>query len=84
MIRVVNVTEAKAQLSRLIDEAAAGHPVLIGKAGRPLVRLVAYDPSSEPRPLGAWAGRIRLSEDFDAPLPEEVLAGFDPPAADHR
>jgi prevent-host-death family protein len=73
---VVNVTEAKAQLSRLVDEAAAGSRVVIGKAGRPMAVLVAFDEDPSPRRLGGWKGRVRIAEDFDDPLPEDVLRRF--------
>jgi len=66
---VVNVTEAKAQLSRLIDEAAGGKRIVIGKAGRPMAVLVAFDEDQGPRRLGSWKGRVQIAEDFDDPLP---------------
>lgn len=77
MTRVVNVTEAKAQLSRLLDEAAAGKRVLIGKAGRPVAVLLAYDTDPEPRTLGGWEGRVWIAEDFDDPLPDEIQRHFE-------
>jgi prevent-host-death family protein len=73
---VVNVTEAKAQLSRLVDEAAAGGRVVIGKAGRPMAVLVAFEEDPSPRRLGGWRGRVRIAEDFDDPLPEDLLRRF--------
>jgi prevent-host-death family protein len=73
---VVNVTEAKAQLSRLVDEAAAGERVVIGKAGRPMAVLVAFEEDPSPRRLGGWRGRVRIAEDFDDPLPEDLLRRF--------
>jgi prevent-host-death family protein len=73
---VVNVTEAKAQLSRLVDEAAAGRRVVIGKAGRPMAVLVAFEEDPSPRRLGGWKGRVRIAQDFDDPLPEDVLRRF--------
>jgi prevent-host-death family protein len=73
---VVNVTEAKAQLSRLVDEAAAGGRVVIGKAGRPMAVLVAFEEDPSPRRLGGWRGRVRIAEDFDDPLPEDLSRRF--------
>jgi prevent-host-death family protein len=75
--RVVNITEAKAQLSRLVEEAAAGKRVLIGKAGKPLAVLQAYEADPGPRLLGAWKGRVWLAEDFDAPLPDDLQRAFE-------
>jgi prevent-host-death family protein len=77
MSRIINITEAKAQLSRLVDQAAAGQHVVLGKAGRPLAVLVPYAESPPPRELGAWAGRVWIAEDFDAPLAEHVQATFE-------
>jgi prevent-host-death family protein len=73
---VVNVTEAKAQLSRLVDEAAAGRRIVIGKAGRPMAVLVAFEEDPSPRRLGGWKGRVRIAQDFDDPLPEDLLRRF--------
>jgi len=73
----VNVYEAKTRLSRLLDRAQAGEEILITRHGRPVARLVAARVRLEPRKLGRLRGRIRMSSDFDAPLPEEILAAFE-------
>ena len=64
-MKVINVQEAKTHLSRLMEEAAAGRTILLGKHGRPMVKLVAYAPASEERPLGGFEDRIRIAPDFD-------------------
>lgn len=74
---VINVYEAKTKLSQLIDRAAEGEEIVIARNGRPVARLVAYDRMREPRKLGILAGRIHMADDFDAPLPEEILAAFE-------
>jgi prevent-host-death family protein len=71
----VNVHEAKTHLSRLLDEVEKGQDVVIGRAGRPVARLVRYEAASGPRVPGAWRGRVRIAEDFDE-LPPEVAAAF--------
>lgn len=71
----VNVQEAKAQLSRLLDAALAGEEVVIAKAGKPVVRLTPIVASD--RKPGAAAGKARLTDAFFEPLPETVLAGFE-------
>lgn len=78
-MRIANITEAKAQLSRLVDEAVAGKEVVIARAGRPLVRLIAIRTDDRPRDLstGYWRGRVDVAPDFDAPLPDEVLDTFE-------
>lgn len=73
---MVNITEAKAQLSRLVEEARSGKPVVIGKSGTPVAVLSAYDADAQPRVLGGWEGRVWIAEDFDAPLPDELLGFF--------
>ncbi|NUQ38801.1 MAG: type II toxin-antitoxin system prevent-host-death family antitoxin [Caldilineales bacterium] len=74
---ITNISEAKASLSRLIEKVMQGEEVIIGKAGKPVARLVPYDASPSPRQLGvgAWKGRIWVADDFDD-LPEDVLALF--------
>lgn len=76
--RIVNITEAKAQLSRLVAEVAAGGRIVIGNAGKPVAVLVPYTADPSPRQLGGWRGQqVHIAEDFDDPLPPEVQAAFD-------
>lgn len=76
---VVNVTEAKARLTELLQRAEAGERVLIARRNEPIVelRLIAARASDEPRPFGLCAGEFRAPDDFDAPLPEDILRGFE-------
>lgn len=75
---IVNIHEAKTHLSRLVERAAAGEEVIIGKAGRPMARLVPYVERSQPRKPGRWKGRVTIAADFDA-TPEELMAAFEGP-----
>jgi len=75
-IRTINMHEAKTQLSRLVEEAAAGTEIVISKAGRPRARLVPCAAAAKPRRPGALKGRIRIHADFDAPLPPEIGRPF--------
>ena len=75
MSRIVNLYEAKSQLSALVEEAAEGREVIIAKAGVPRARLVAVRGGAARRPGGS-KGRIWIAADFDAPLPPDVLTGF--------
>jgi prevent-host-death family protein len=72
MTEVVNLYDAKTQLSRLIDRATAGEDILIGRAGKPLVRLVPVD-EMRPRQPGLLKGLIVPDAVFD-PLPEDEQA----------
>jgi prevent-host-death family protein len=73
---VVNLYEAKTQLSRLVERAAAGEEIIIAKSGRPRARLVPLAGPAEPRRPGGWEGKAWIAEDFDEPLPPEILKGF--------
>ncbi len=73
----VNIHAAKSQLSRLLDAAVAGEEVIIAKAGKPVARLVPIEPKREPRKLGILAGQLHVSDDFDDPLPDEIIAEFE-------
>jgi prevent-host-death family protein len=76
-VKTVNIHEAKTHLSRLLAEVAAGEEIVIARAGKPVARIV---PVAEPPPdrvLGIDEGRVVIRDDFDAPLPDDVLAGFE-------
>lgn len=70
MEKSVNIHEAKTHLSRLVERVEGGEEITLARAGRPVARLVPYRARREPRRLGIWKGRVRISPDFDAPLPE--------------
>ena len=72
----VNIHEAKTQFSRLLQRVAAGEEITIAKAGVPVARLVPIEPRGKKRKLGIDRGRIWIADDFDAPLPDDILAGF--------
>jgi prevent-host-death family protein len=74
---VVNVHEAKTHLSRLIDQVAAGGEIIIAKAGRKVARLVPLDAGVRPKKLGGLKGRIKVPDDFNAPLDGRVVAAFE-------
>lgn len=76
-MRTVNVHEAKTHLSRLLEAVEAGEEVTIARAGRPVARLVGLARGRERRKLGLLAGRFEVPADFDAPLPDDVLARFE-------
>jgi prevent-host-death family protein len=63
----VNLYEAKTRLSELIREAMAGEEVVIARHGKPVARLIPYRRSESVSP-GFLKGKVRWSDDFDAPL----------------
>lgn len=74
----VSVYAAKTHLSRLIDQANAGEEVVITRHGRPVARLVpAAATSRRERKLGSLKGRVWMAENFDEPLPDDVLDLFE-------
>lgn len=75
-MRTVNVHEAKTHLSRLLEAVEAGEEVLIARAGRPVARLGPLRGVAPPRRLGVLAGRFAVPDDWDAPLPADVLDAF--------
>ena len=75
-MKTVNLHAAKTHLSRLVDEAVAGEEIIIAKAGKPMVRLVAVTTRKERRGFGALKGRLTVPDDFDEPLPPEILEAF--------
>ena len=73
----VNIHEAKTHLSRLLQRVAAGEEVTIARAGVPVARLVAVKAKpNKIRLLGMDRGRIWIADDFDAPLPDDLLKPF--------
>ena len=72
----VNIHEAKTHLSRLLQKVAEGEEVTIARAGVPIARLVAVENKRKVRPLGMDKGRIWVADDFDAPLPDDLLREF--------
>jgi prevent-host-death family protein len=77
MTRTVNIYEAKTNFSRLVELAAAGEEIVIAKAGKPVARLSPLRDGKGPRKPGCLSGRFRVSEDFDAPLPDDLLDAFE-------
>ncbi len=78
-MQTVNIHAAKTHLSRLLDAAAAGEEILIARAGRPVARLMPLQGVAVPqrRQLGRLVGQFTVPDDFDAPLPPDVLNGFE-------
>jgi prevent-host-death family protein len=73
----VNMHYAKTNLSKLVDAAANGEEIIIAKAGKPVARLGPLEAAKPARRLGGMKGEIWIADDFDAPLPEDLLAAFE-------
>lgn len=72
---VVNVQEAKTHLSRLLERVAAGEEIILARAGTPIARLVPI--TAVARRPGRGRGRISMADDFEAPLPDDLLDAFE-------
>jgi prevent-host-death family protein len=75
IMHIANISEAKAQLSALIEKVMAGEEVIIGKAGKPVARIIKYENSRQVRKPGVLKGKIKIAEDFDA-LPDDLAKAF--------
>jgi prevent-host-death family protein len=73
----INIHEAKTHLSRYLENVRAGDEVVIAKAGTPIARLVPIATGAGSRKLGRLKHKLRIPHDFDAPLPEDVIAVFE-------
>ena len=80
VVMTLNLYEAKTQLSQLVEDAAAGKEIIIAKNGKPMAKLVAI----RDRPLrkpGRLKGKVWMSKDFDAPMPD-IIEAFEAGAND--
>ena len=82
-MKTVNLHAAKTHLSRLVDEAVGGEEVVIAKAGKPMVRLVAVEAARRRRGFGMLKGKIWMSDDFNE-LPDDVAIAFGIDPKDER
>ena len=76
-MQTVNMHEAKTHLSRLVEEVSKGSEILIAKSGKPMAKLSGIKAAKPRRKPGFLKGKIRIAEDFDAPLPGDLLDAFE-------
>ncbi len=76
-MEITNISEAKASLSRLVEKVLQGEEVIIGKAGKPVAKLVPFDMETVPRQLGVGGleGKIWIADDFDD-TPDDIIRLF--------
>lgn len=75
LTQTVNIHEAKTHFSRLIEEVLHGKEVIIGKAGKPVAKLVPFEIKQTPRQPGYWRGKVVIKKDFDK-LPKRLITAF--------
>jgi prevent-host-death family protein len=76
-MNTINIYEAKTQLSKLVDQAAAGKDIVIARGGKPVARLTRLEAPARKVRFGVLKGKVKVAKDFDAPLPSEVQAEFE-------
>ena len=76
-LHTVDIHEAQARLSELVDEAANGEPFIIARDGKPLVKVVPLDAPAAPRRFGFLKGEFSIPDDFDRMCEEEIRAMFE-------
>lgn len=72
----VSLYDAKTHLSSLVERAAAGEEIVITKSGKPKARLVPMDDVRALREPGRGRGQWRICDNFDDPLPDDLIALF--------
>ncbi len=76
MATQVNISEAKSKFSKLINQVIAGEEIIVAKSGKPVAKIVPIEKPTQNRKPGSAKGKITIADDFDAPLPEEILREF--------
>lgn len=76
-MQTINIHDAKTHFSKLIEAVTQGERVIIAKAGKPVVELVAIESAPPVRKPGSLKGKIKIADDFDAPLADEILNAFE-------
>ena len=71
MSTTLNLTEAKAKFSDVVERAAQGEEIIVTKMGKPVVKIMRYEPSRMHRRIGLFTGKIHIAEDFDE-WPEDM------------
>jgi len=74
-MHITNITEAKSHFSALIEKVMSGEEIIIGKAGKPVAKIVRYERREESRRPGALKGKIEIADDFDE-LPDDIAKAF--------
>ncbi len=76
-MQTINIHQAKTHLSKLLEEVSKGLEVIIAKSGKPIAKLTGITSAKPLRKPGLLKGKIRIAENFDAPLPNDVLDAFE-------
>lgn len=77
MTTTVNIHHAKTHLSKLVERVRQGEEIVLAKSGTPVAKIVPLTKSPLKRIPGTGKGQVVIADDFDDPLPEEVLRDFE-------
>jgi prevent-host-death family protein len=77
IIQTYNVQEVKAQLSKLLQEVDSGKEIIIAKSGKPMARISRIEEGSSKIRFGVLKGKVKVSDNFNAPLPDDLLSKFE-------
>lgn len=77
MATLVNIHEAKTHFSKLLLRVLAGEEIVIGKAGKPIAKIVPLEKKNRKRKPGSAKGKVWMAQDFNAPLPDDILDAFE-------
>ena len=77
LTQTLNINEVRAQLSQLVEEVATGSEVIIAKGGKPIARLSRIEGGKSNIRFGILKGKVKVADDFDAPLPDDILSEFE-------
>ncbi len=73
----INIHQAKTHFSKLLKRVMAGEEIVIAKSGKPIAKLIPLETPLQERTPGSAIGKIKISPDFDAPLPDDILESFE-------
>ena len=72
----VNLFDAKLNFFKLINQVIAGEEIIVAKSGKPVAKIVPFEKPAQNRKPGSAKGNLIIADDFDAPLPDDILKGF--------
>lgn len=73
----INIHQAKTHFSKLVDAVMHGEEIIIAKAGKPVAKLIPISLPKPKRQPGRLKGKVKIAQDFDAPLPDDILKDFE-------
>lgn len=73
----INTHETKTHFSQIIKRVLAGEEIVVAKSGKPLVRIIPYEETEKKRAPGQLKGMITIEDNFDDPLPSDIMKAFE-------